>query len=1013
MANQLKIELIVDDKGSVTVKQFGENTEEAVKKPQGALQQLKGHWLAAAAATAAAVAIAKDCIAAFVEQEAAEMKLAVAMRNQGDFSREGYAALKDYAAGLQKVTTYGDETTIAMMANLKTYGMSTEELKRATEATMDLASAKGMDLMAASELVGKAFVGETGTLSRYGIVVEEGLQKTEKFDAVLGLIQQRFGGSARAEIETYAGQWKQIANWWGDIKEKVGLGLLKTLEGIQFAVGMVGVAFYTVQETIAKGFRIMFEQLEKLPLIGDKFSGIADHLRTIEGGFRDAKEGALAFADKNLQMATSFTRVEEAAEKMGNGVKAAAGQSAEAVKAAQEAMLASAKSRYDTESAIAKDYYKSLEAEIKNQEQIMKLAGATDSAIMKNTIRLKKEALDEYYDKEKELIELAAKARSDADRAKLSDAAFMADKLKRLDSDVFNQKKEIAGLEKVLDAQKTKEQIDNAKKTAEETKKRIQERYQMERDLYSDLRGYEHSYYDASITMIKNQAETYKKTLIDENTSAEEAAKIKIAIAAWVSQETINSYIKMGQKSDDWYVGAKAAFLKLQQDAMTWGKASYEIVTNFASSASSSLGSLFFDAAKGQLKSFGDYFSSIWDSLLKKVTDILGQMAVEWALKTAGFTFAVATPSISFANTGAGSPGTTAGNIASGVSTGVSLLPGQSVVSGTSTFPGYVSASGATQGGFSGWLSSMAPYAIAASAGYTAGGALASMLGLNQQGGSLGGALGAAGGMWLAAGTAIGGPLGALLGGLAGSVLGGIVGNFFGGSNAGFGSATHTLKNSGLFGGLPNYGTWFQLEGASGPASPSVINAFMTDASNAVQAAYGDIATFVKTLSADKQEAIGEALSTMNISYLPTLEGFLNSQGHIAITRETAGGLEDYVKSIPAYIIGQVAPVISSIIGSEANIPQHKTGLDFVPRDRYLNYADYGETILPANEASAYRAGKYAAGKKNGNENGTVIINTPLIHIGGNLIADKRTFDDFTEKIYLRIDKLQKWSIKA
>ena len=330
-SNTIQVTLQVKDDGSVVVQGFEQKTKKSMgeieaetKKSSGgivsSLQNIKMQWLAIAAATAGAVALIKKTVGAFMEEESAQMKLAVAMKNQGDFTRANYRALLDYASALQKATTYGDETTIAMMANLKTYGMNTEELKRATEATMNLATAKGMDLTAASELVGKAFVGETGTLARYGIIVDSSLKKTEKFDAVLGQIQGRFGGAARAEIETYAGQWKQIANWWGDLAEKVGIGLLKALEAVQFAAGLVAAGFYTVLETIVRGMAWLMGYAEKLPVIGRHFRGFKEELDFIAAGYANAKNSALEFANKNYEMLKSFDRVEKAAEKMAGGV---------------------------------------------------------------------------------------------------------------------------------------------------------------------------------------------------------------------------------------------------------------------------------------------------------------------------------------------------------------------------------------------------------------------------------------------------------------------------------------------------------------------------------------------------------------------------------------------------------------------------------------------------------------------------------------------------------------------
>ncbi len=502
--NTITVELTVDDKGSVVVKQFGQNADAAMKQAgtatndlsskttnlasssKSSLETIKGQWLAVTAVAAAAVGVAKQCISAYVEEEAAQMKLAVAMRNQGDFTRESFSALKDYAAQIQKTTVYGDELTIATMANLKTYGMNTEELKRATIATMDLASAKGMDLRSASELVGKAFVGETGTLSRYGIVVDDGLKKTQKFDAVLGQIQHRFGGSAQAEIETYAGQWKQISNWWGDQMETAGLVLLKILEALQFSVGLLGVGFYTTLKAIAGGLRFLVEQGEKLPVIGKYFAGFGDHLRTIEGGFAAAKEGALEFTEKNHKMLTSFQHVEEAAEKMGKGIKAAVTASnKEREKAAKE-----------MEKIAEKAYLKEMELlEARDKEE------------------------EEYFKNKKKEEKEAAEA-----------AIALADKQ--------------------LNAYK---------------------------DLYDGLEGYSQEYYTAQKNLLVKRAQDLTAVLITEKTSEKDAANIRAAIAAKLTQDLATQNINRLKSSKDFFDGIKAGLEQMARDEKTFGEIGFQV----------------------------------------------------------------------------------------------------------------------------------------------------------------------------------------------------------------------------------------------------------------------------------------------------------------------------------------------------------------------------------------------------------------------------------------------------
>lgn len=74
------------------------------------------------------------------------------------------------------------------------------------------------------------------------------------------------------------------------------------------------------------------------------------------------------------------------------------------------------------------------------------------------------------------------------------------------------------------------------------------------------------------------------------------------------------------------------------------------------------------------------------------------------------------------------------------------------------------------------------------------------------------------------------------------------------------------------------------------------------------------------------------------------------------------------------------------------------SGLDYVPYDNFLIRAHKGERVQTAEEAKATKGGK---------DNG-ITINSPLIHIEGNLIADRRTFDEFVKKMHYELDKIQK-----
>jgi hypothetical protein len=164
----------------------------------------------------------KDSLDAYAQQELATAKLIKAMENQGIATREAVDHLADYATALQSATGVQDEVINGAQATLVSFGLQGEALDKTTKAALDMSVAMGIDLTQAATLLGKAFVGETGTLSRYGIIIDKNIPSTEKFASALGQVEKRFGGQAQAAANTFSGQLKIMGAAFGELQEAVG-----------------------------------------------------------------------------------------------------------------------------------------------------------------------------------------------------------------------------------------------------------------------------------------------------------------------------------------------------------------------------------------------------------------------------------------------------------------------------------------------------------------------------------------------------------------------------------------------------------------------------------------------------------------------------------------------------------------------------------------------------------------------------------------------------------------------
>tara|TARA_Y100001938_G_scaffold140825_1_gene209582 strand:+ start:3123 stop:4895 length:1773 start_codon:yes stop_codon:yes gene_type:complete len=157
----------------------------------------------------------KSSIDLFGQQELAEKKLEAAL---GKTSKE----LLNQAKALQQVTMFGDETVMEAQALIAAFVKDEEAIKAATEATLDLAAAKGFDLVASADLVSKTLGSSTNALSRYGIQVEGAVGSTERLESLTGSIADIFGGQAKEQTDTMAGALAQMKNAIGDAGESFG-----------------------------------------------------------------------------------------------------------------------------------------------------------------------------------------------------------------------------------------------------------------------------------------------------------------------------------------------------------------------------------------------------------------------------------------------------------------------------------------------------------------------------------------------------------------------------------------------------------------------------------------------------------------------------------------------------------------------------------------------------------------------------------------------------------------------
>lgn len=189
---------------------------------EGNFDKLQRQLLGIGAAVAGAFAF-KEMIAAAIESEDAINRLNIALQQQGTYTEEASQSFQAYAANLQATTGYSDDLITSNASLLVSIGkLSGEGLERATDAALDLAAATGKDLNTTFDLLAKAAAGNTGSLSRYGIIIDESIPKSQRFAEALKQIESQMGGMAEGRLNTFSGALTRLQLGFGDVLEEIG-----------------------------------------------------------------------------------------------------------------------------------------------------------------------------------------------------------------------------------------------------------------------------------------------------------------------------------------------------------------------------------------------------------------------------------------------------------------------------------------------------------------------------------------------------------------------------------------------------------------------------------------------------------------------------------------------------------------------------------------------------------------------------------------------------------------------
>ena len=250
-------------------------------------------------------AFAADAIEGFNAAEEAEAKLSAVLANVPSIIAQGAGAaeaakerLVGLADGLEEVGVVAGDVTTAGLQQLATFQLTEESLAKLTPGLADLiAQQKGVsatqeDAIGFANLLGKAMTGQTGALSRAGIIMTEHQKKVmqtgtemERAAMMAEILEANVGGVNEALADTDAGKIAQTKNLLGRAQDEIG-GKLMHLKGEIYGFAA---QYIPALQNAAIGL------IDKVtPKIESAMTWIADHTDQIKAAITSVKDGVAA-----------------------------------------------------------------------------------------------------------------------------------------------------------------------------------------------------------------------------------------------------------------------------------------------------------------------------------------------------------------------------------------------------------------------------------------------------------------------------------------------------------------------------------------------------------------------------------------------------------------------------------------------------------------------------------------------------------------------------------------------
>lgn len=227
MALSIPIISEFDGKGIAKAKQEFSQLEGAGAKAQYALKKAA---IPAAAALAGVGAALFDATKGAMEDAAAQKQLSLALKNSTGATDQAISATEDWISAQGRALGVADDDLRPALAKLARQTHDVATAQKAAKLAMDISAATGKDLSTVSDILAKAYGGNTAALAKLSPELKSAIKDGMSLDDAMAALQTTFGGAATAAANTAEGGMKRLTLGLSEAKESIGAALIPVIE---------------------------------------------------------------------------------------------------------------------------------------------------------------------------------------------------------------------------------------------------------------------------------------------------------------------------------------------------------------------------------------------------------------------------------------------------------------------------------------------------------------------------------------------------------------------------------------------------------------------------------------------------------------------------------------------------------------------------------------------------------------------------------------------------------------